>query len=82
MGQLHTLPHRSIAVCFTPVSGIDSRNQAFPSRAMSRREQVQQKNLFDHLVGAAEQRKWEADAQRLGSPYVDDQLDFRKLDHG
>jgi hypothetical protein len=33
--RLHTLPHRSIAVCFTPVSGIDSRSQALPSRAIS-----------------------------------------------
>jgi hypothetical protein len=32
-GQWHALPRRSIAVCFTPVSGIDSRSQALPSRA-------------------------------------------------
>src|SRR6202011_1538038 len=32
-GQKHALPRRSIAVCFTPVSGIDSRSQALPSRA-------------------------------------------------
>src|ERR1700724_2557937 len=31
--QLHALPRRSIAVCFTPVSGIDSRSQALPGRA-------------------------------------------------
>src|ERR1700719_1222670 len=31
--QLHPLPRRSIAVCFTPVSGIDSRSQALPGRA-------------------------------------------------
>jgi hypothetical protein len=36
MGQLHALPRRSIAVRFTPVSGIDSRSQALPSRAKSR----------------------------------------------
>jgi hypothetical protein len=33
LGQLHALPHCNIAVCFTPVSGIDSRSQALPSRA-------------------------------------------------
>src|SRR6202048_5267378 len=33
--QLHALPRRSIAVCFTPVSGIDSRSQALPGRAKS-----------------------------------------------
>ena len=31
--HLHALPRRSIAVCFTPVSGIDSRSQALPGRA-------------------------------------------------
>ena len=35
--------------------------------------------LFDHLVGAAEQRKREGDAQRLGRLEVDDQLDFHHL---
>jgi ribonuclease Z len=30
---LHALPRRSIAVCFTPVSGIDSPSQVLPSRA-------------------------------------------------
>jgi hypothetical protein len=31
--HLHALPRRSIAVRFIPVSGIDSRSQALPSRA-------------------------------------------------
>jgi hypothetical protein len=35
MGQLHALPHRNIAVCFTPVSGIDSCSQGLPGRAIS-----------------------------------------------
>src|ERR1700732_3958416 len=35
MGRSHALPRHGIAVCFTPVSGIDSRNQALPSRARS-----------------------------------------------
>jgi hypothetical protein len=34
-GQLHALPRRSIAVRFTPVSGIDSRSQALPGCAIS-----------------------------------------------
>jgi hypothetical protein len=33
LGHLHALPRRSVAVRFTPVSGIDSRSQALPSRA-------------------------------------------------
>ena len=32
--------------------------------------------LLDHLVGAAEDRKRNRDAQRLGSPQVDEQLNF------
>src|ERR1700730_5741510 len=32
-GHLHALPRRSIAVRFTPVSGIESRSQGLPSRA-------------------------------------------------
>ena len=34
--QHHALPRRSNAVRFTPVSGIDSRSQALPSRANNR----------------------------------------------
>jgi hypothetical protein len=42
LGQWHALPRRSIAVRFTPVSGIHSRSQGLPSRANSGREQMQQ----------------------------------------
>ena len=35
--------------------------------------------LFDHLVGAAEQRQWHGDAERLGGLEVYDQFDFRGL---
>src|ERR1700730_17938818 len=37
---------------------------------------------FNDLVSAAKQREREADSKRLGSLDVDDQLDFRWLDHG
>src|SRR5947209_2545634 len=36
---------------------------------------------FDHLVGAGEQRGRHVEAERFGSPHVDDQLDFRGLLH-
>ena len=51
---------------------------------MSGRKQVQQcwcrpANLFDHLVGAADQRQRNGEAERLGSLQVDDKLDFGGL---
>jgi hypothetical protein len=30
------------------------------------------RHLFDHLIGAAKQRYWERDAERLGSLVVED----------
>jgi hypothetical protein len=35
--------------------------------------------LFDHLVGAAEERKRERHAEHLGGDQVDDQLHFHRL---
>ena len=32
--------------------------------------------LFDHLVSAAEQRKWNAEAERLGRFHVDDEVEL------
>src|SRR5712691_719265 len=36
-------------------------------------------SLLDHLVGAAEQRERDGEAEGLGSPEIYDQLDFRGL---
>src|SRR6516164_6478263 len=35
--------------------------------------------LFDHLVGAREQRRRHGEAKRFGSRDIDDQLEFRRL---
>src|SRR6516162_3096078 len=41
---------------------------------------VQQKGLlFDHLIGAPNQRRWNGETERLCGLEVDDQLDFRGL---
>jgi hypothetical protein len=38
-------------------------------------------SLFDHLIGAAEQRDWEGEAECLGGLEVDDELhSYRSLD--
>jgi molybdate transport system substrate-binding protein len=51
-GQLHAFPRRSIAVCFTPVSGIDSRSQALPGRARSGRMQRSKQHLYSITLSA------------------------------
>src|SRR5262249_14838491 len=35
--------------------------------------------LFDHLVGTFQQRRWDCQSERLGSPVVNDQLEPRCL---
>jgi hypothetical protein len=33
--------------------------------------------LFDHLGGAHEERRWDREAKRLGGPHVDDEVEAR-----
>jgi hypothetical protein len=48
-----------------------------PLRAKSCREQMQQTNsLFDHLVGAGEQRVRYCKAERLGGLQINNQLEL------
>src|SRR5262245_4900914 len=64
-------------------SSSGSRPQLITSRCRRRAntgcEQSQQKPLFDHLVGAAGERKRDGDTERLGGFEIQDQLDFHRL---
>src|SRR5262249_747650 len=50
-----------------------------PATALSAPTHQQTIFLFDHLVGAAEQRERKVNAERLGGLEVDEQLDFCDL---
>src|SRR3984893_12500317 len=69
-GHFAALPRCSIAVRFTPVSGIDSRSQALPSRATSGLP------LFDYIIGALLEKQGHIEAERLGGLEVDHQLEL------
>jgi hypothetical protein len=58
-------PPRVIAVCL---------RSANSGRALAARMQ-----LFDHLVGAGEQRRWHVEAERLGGFQIDDQFEPCRL---
>src|SRR5262245_49241504 len=40
---------------------------------------LQQIFLFDHLVGAGEERRWHSNAKRLGGFHINDQLETSRL---
>jgi hypothetical protein len=59
----HLEPQRSNATCLTHRS----------------KQRAGCNELFDHLVGAGEQRRWHFDAERLGSDQVDHQIELGRL---
>jgi hypothetical protein len=68
----------SISVRITPRKQTSScvpavPKSATPTSALLRRSKEQL--LFDHLVGAGEQRGWHIEAERLGGLEVDDQIE-------
>ena len=59
-------PHRRLSQQNLPISDICSAANC---------------SLFDHLVGAAEQREWHREPKRLGGLQVEDQFDLGELLH-
>ena len=61
---------------YTPESGLNSDIWPCLFRAKNRHGP-----LFDHLVGAGEERRWNGEAEGLGGLEVDRQLEFGWLLH-
>src|SRR5215208_6473568 len=45
------------------------------------REQTATPRLFDHLVGAGEQRRWKLEAERFGGAQINQKLELGRLFH-
>jgi len=66
-----------MTVCSCSMSSHPDWQFTRPSRANSRREQMQQKKpLLDHLVGAGEQREGDVEAKRFRCCLVDDEFEL------
>ena len=68
-----------INVRFGPICGLKSDISRVPGAAVSRCSKMRDKgmlNLFNDLVGAAEEQEWHGKAERPSGLEVDDQLEF------
>ena len=66
-------------VRFGPLCGLKSDIATCPKSAKTGREQMQQKKLFDYLVGESEQLIWYGEAERSGTNQIDYKIEFRRL---
>jgi hypothetical protein len=78
-GRSHTTVH----VRFAPKADKRADVSLCPLSAISGCEQSQQgRPLFDHLVGTAEQHRWDGKAERLGGLEINDEIELGGLLHG
>src|SRR5215475_10918892 len=67
-------------VRFASVSRLNSARLLRRVCAKTGREQVQQTaRLFDHLVGAREQRRGHGEAERIGGREINEEIEFGRL---
>ena|SRR5258705_135497 len=65
---------------FTPESRHPAVGLGCPFRAKKRlMRRSKSTSLFDHLVGAGQQRRWHDDAKRLCGLQIDHQVEFGRL---
>jgi hypothetical protein len=81
-GHRQTLRHPWAMSALPPKADKWQTTSASPLCAICVINAVQQKAaLFDHLVGAGKERRWDSEAEGAGGLEVDYQLEPRRLKH-
>jgi hypothetical protein len=64
-----------------PISGPGGGSRGFLRWASNRLMQRSNLGLFDHLVGAADERRWHGEPDRLCGLEIDDEAESRRVLH-